>query len=383
MRASNAAVAFTLALLLLACSGADVTDPGISDGDDARLRVTALVVGTPIDLIVVRVTASDIAVPLVFNLPVQDGVAAGTIRMPPGTARTITLEAFDDAGDITHEGSMTIDVRAGPNPPVNIAMLPRGGEVPVTATLADVSVIITPGTADVAAGETQQFTAQIIGPDDQPVAGTVVWAVTNPAFARVSPTGLVTGVHAGALQLVATYGGVAGVAQLTVSGGPDDPGAGELIFNEVMANPSAVADELGEWLELYNPSGSTIDLTGWIVRTASGSECVLSGSIAPGGYFVAVRNLDPLLNGGVSGHATCAVALTNTSLTLTLLTPAGVAVDVVAFGASNAGLAWNLDPDYRTAADNDSGAGWCLGLALYNGVDAGTPGLANHECPGA
>jgi hypothetical protein len=322
-------------------------------------------------------------VPLVFNLPVQNGVAAGTIRMPPGTARTITLEAFDDAGDITHEGSATIDVRAGQNPPVSIAMLPRGGEVPVTATLADVSVIITPGTANVVAGEAQQFAAQIIGPDEQPVAGTVVWAVTNPAFARVSATGLVTGVNAGALQLVATYGGVAGVAQLTVSEGPAEPGAGELIFNEVMANPGAVADELGEWLELYNPSGGTIDVTGWIVRTGSGSECVLSGSIAPGGYFVAVRNPDPLLNGGVTGHVTCAAVLANASLTLTLLTPAGVAVDVVAFAASNAGLAWNLDPDFRSAADNDSGAAWCLGLALYNGVDAGTPGMANHHCQGS
>ena len=34
----------------------------------AELRVSALVVGTPIDLLVVRVTATDIPTPLVFNL---------------------------------------------------------------------------------------------------------------------------------------------------------------------------------------------------------------------------------------------------------------------------------------------------------------------------
>jgi hypothetical protein len=55
-------------------------------------------------------------------------------------------------------------------------------------------------------------------------------------------------------------------------------------------------------------------------------------------------------------------------------------VDLVGFGSSTAGRAWNLDPDSRTAGDNDSLANWCLSLVLYNSVDTGTPGTANHAC---
>ena len=208
------------ALLVGACGGPDLSGPpGTGGTQEAQLRITALVVGTPIDLMVARVTASDIAVPLVFNLPVTEGVATGTLRIPPGEARTITLEAFDELGDVTHEGSATLDVRPGANPPVNIAMLPRGGDIPVTATLAEFSVIITPASAAVAEGATVQFTAQILDPNDNPLAGNVVWAVTNPAFARIDATGLASGMAPGMLSVVATFGGVAGLAQLEVRDG--------------------------------------------------------------------------------------------------------------------------------------------------------------------
>lgn len=206
-------------LLAGGCGGPEPIGPPGTGTREAQLRITAFVVGTPIDLMVARVTASDIAAPLVFNLPVTAGVATGTLRIPPGSARTITLEAFDQLGDVTHEGSATIDVRPGANPPVNIAMLPRGGDIPVTATLAEFSVIVSPSSASLPAGEALQFTAQILDADDNPLAGTVVWAVTNPAFARIDAAGLAIGVAPGTLSVVATFGGVAGLAQLVVTDG--------------------------------------------------------------------------------------------------------------------------------------------------------------------
>jgi hypothetical protein len=447
------------ALLAGGCGGSEPTAPPGPSGD-ARLRITALVVGTPIDLMVATVTASDIAVPLVFNLPVSGGLATGTLRIPPGPARTIGLEAFDELGSVTHEGSATVDVQAGTNPPVSIAMLPRSGDVPVTATLAEFSVIVTPASAAVPAGETLQFTAEILDPDDNPLAGTVTWAVTNPAFARIDAGGLATGVAPGALTVVATFGGVAGVAQLTVtdgvtgtvqgtvsspefgplagvlvtvgvrsgntgaggtyviSGVPEgpvsvsvsglpascaDPGPqgaqvvagqvtvvnfavtctepGSIIFNEIMPDPTSVADANGEWIELYNGTSQAIDLSGWVITNDFGEQCTLTGQVGAGGYFVAARNTDPLQNGGVFGATACNVQLSNsTSFALVLLTPGGSVVDLVGFGSSTAGRAWNLDPDSRTAGDNDSLANWCLSLVLYNSIDTGTPGTANHAC---
>lgn len=207
------------ALLVGACGGSEPTGLPGPGTPNTQLRITALVVGTPIDLMVARVTAADIAVPLVFNLPVTDGVATGTLRIPPGPARTITLEAFDALGNVTHEGSVTLDVHPGANPPVNIAMLPRSGDIPVTATLAEFSVLVSPASAALPAGETLQFSAQILDADDNPLAGAVAWAVTNPAFARINQAGLATGVAPGALSIVATFGGVAGLAQLEITQG--------------------------------------------------------------------------------------------------------------------------------------------------------------------
>ena len=40
---------------------------------------------------------------------------------------------------------------------------------------------------------------------------------------------------------------------------------GDVIINEIMQNPAAVADAAGEWFELYNPTASDIDLDGWTI----------------------------------------------------------------------------------------------------------------------
>ena len=49
-------------------SSCELRPTGPSTQELAELRVSALVAGTPIDLLVVRVTATDIPTPLVFNL---------------------------------------------------------------------------------------------------------------------------------------------------------------------------------------------------------------------------------------------------------------------------------------------------------------------------
>src|SRR5881296_2848755 len=95
-------------LTLMACNPDKISNGG--GPELGEFAVTANVVGTPIATLVVTVTAADIATPLVFNLTVHDGTATGTIKLPPGAARLITVEAFDSNGDVTHEGHKTIDV---------------------------------------------------------------------------------------------------------------------------------------------------------------------------------------------------------------------------------------------------------------------------------
>ena len=202
-----------LAAAVAACSG-DST--GSQPGADAQLQVSANVSATPISTLVVEVTAPDIANPLVFNLEVQNGVASGTLKMPSGESRTITVKAFDSSGQVTHEGSVTLNVGNGQNSPVAITLGPRSGHVPVTVNVGDHSVVVAPASATVAVADSVQLTATLSGPGGSPISGQVEWATLNPGIATVTSSGWVRAHTAGQVQIVATYAGVGGSSTITV-----------------------------------------------------------------------------------------------------------------------------------------------------------------------
>ncbi len=68
---------------------------------------------------------------------------------------------------------------------------------------------------------------------------------------------------------------------------------------------------------------------------------------------------------------------------IVLVNAAGVSIDRVAYDRSwgiEAGRAWQLDPSYASATDNDDAAAWCASSELYAATDTGTPGADNHAC---
>ncbi|HEX6643257.1 MAG TPA: MopE-related protein [Gemmatimonadales bacterium] len=211
-------------LLALGACSSEPVEPG-GPAADASIRVSANVSNTPIDLLVVTVSAGDLPVAAVFNLPVQNGTASGTIRIPPGTARLFTVEAFDPDGEVTHDGAATRDVQRGPNPPLAIPLTPRSGQVPLTITFGDYSVEVSPATAeiDLEVEPTVQLSVVVEDAEGNLVAGPEVqWATTNPGRATVSSTGLVTGHLPGTVDIVATYNGIAGVTHVTLLGAAPD-----------------------------------------------------------------------------------------------------------------------------------------------------------------
>jgi Big-like domain-containing protein len=186
------------------------------------LRITAVTVGTPISTLIVEVEAADLPSTLVFNLTVQNGVASGTIKVPPGSARTIHVSAVDDQGTLTHDGSVTIDVRPGQNPPVQVILRPRSGQIPITVTFGNYTVLVAPteATIDPSVTAQLQLTPTVIDVDGQHIASPQVgWATTQPAVAVVDQHGLVTGIANGTATIVATFEGVAGLSVVTVTKG--------------------------------------------------------------------------------------------------------------------------------------------------------------------
>lgn len=207
----------TLVIATASCSDAPTATEPTAD-ETAGLQVSANVSGTPISTLVVAVSALDITTPLVFNLEVVEGIAQGTLTVPVGADRTFDVKAYDTDGGVTHEGSTTINVNRGSNPPLSIPLRPVAGEVEVTVSMGDYSVVVDPASATLDVAQTQQLTATITDPDGQVVGDPVSWATLNPSIATVDGNGLVTAASGGTVDIVATYNGVAGKSVITVTG---------------------------------------------------------------------------------------------------------------------------------------------------------------------
>lgn len=173
-----------------------------------------------------------------------------------------------------------------------------------------------------------------------------------------------------------------------------------IVITEIMGDPSRVADDRGEYVELFNPNTTAVDIGGW--RLASGpvnppTEGVTfpAGTSIPAcGFVVVVRSTDPAQNGGITGGlAMGSIQLGNNANDwLTLKDGTGTLVDTVAFStrangvvvppstSPTSGASWAVaDP----MADNTIVAGnanWALTPAgtTYGAGDRGTPGTGNY-----
>lgn len=186
---------------------------------------------------------------------------------------------------------------------------------------------------------------------------------------------------------------------------PPEPEPGDLIFSEVMVNPNAAADEDGEWVELYNTSGYTIDITGYSFHDDGADYWVFDAPIQvdPHGFIVLCANPNPAVNGGVTcdgwfyrnpmgempsegqGHGS-GVAIANNDDELVLTSPAGVDIDVFDYDDTDSdpietGMGFGLDPTRMDGVSNDDVGNWCVQTTvLAEGMDPGTPGQANDAC---
>jgi len=198
---------------LVACSPHGAVEP---PGGESRLIVTADVSGTSVATIVVEVTAPDLPAGLLFNIPISNSVASGTITLRAGSGRNITMRAYDAGGVETHSGSVTIDIHAGTNATISLVLIPLTGDVPIQVTLGSFSVTVTPSTISVAVGETAQLTALIKDWNGNPATASVAWATSDPGIASVDASGLVAGTRAGITTIAATFRGTTGTATVTV-----------------------------------------------------------------------------------------------------------------------------------------------------------------------
>ena len=126
------------------------------------------------------------------------------------------------------------------------------------------SISVSPSSATVAVGSTQQLVATANPPGS---ATSFTWSSSDNAVATVSTSGLVTGVAAGTATISASAGGKTGRATITVPAPPPPPGSEVLIG----AGDIAVCGSTGD------------DATSNILVTTSGTVFTLGDNAYPNG----------------------------------------------------------------------------------------------------
>jgi hypothetical protein len=152
-----------------------------------------------------------------------------------------------------------------------------------TSTPAPVltTINVTLSSPNVVVGQKITATAAGVDQNGAPItAGTVTWSSSSTSVATVGDSASITAVAAGTAQIIATVGTLTGQATVTVAA------PAGIKINEVESNGGTP----GDWVELYNPTTATVDMSGWILKDNDDTHTYAfpaSTTIAAGGYFVA------------------------------------------------------------------------------------------------
>jgi len=249
------------ALIIATCAGCAVADT-------AELTITEPTVPAPV---VSQIVLNPSAVSMTPGEAREFSVAAswsdGSTTLPPlvwsvtgGTMQGLHYIAGTTAGTFKviarHAGSAvadtsTVTITAAAPPP------------PVTPTLQ--AVVVTPATASVAAGQTQQFAAAGTMSDGSTAAPTVTWSATG---GTVSASGLFTApAQAGTVKVIATAGLLADTSVVTVTvAAPPSSSAVPLVLRRLDGGTGATQVSSGIPL----PPGTLMPSAGGSVRVFLG-----------------------------------------------------------------------------------------------------------------
>ena len=157
---------------------------------------------------------------------------------------------------------------------------------------------------------------------------------------------------------------------------------GRIIITEIQNNPNG-EDDLREYVELFNPNASPVDINGWTLQDCGDRVANLSGQIPGRGHFVVARSLNRGENGGVDAQAEMGdLFLPNGYGSVLLFDQNEVLVDQVRYEPG--GESWpNRRPGealelLEPAADNRDGAAWVAADDSYGDGGKGSPGRATR-----
>lgn len=163
---------------------------------------------------------------------------------------------------------------------------------------------------------------------------------------------------------------------------PDAPEPGDVVINEIMADPSPVVGlPDAEFVELLNTTTTkTFDLTGWTYSDGGDEFTLPAATLPPGGHVIitSAANVAALAAFGTTVEPSGSVSLINTDDPITVKEPGGLTIDAVTYSddwyndAIKADGGWTLERIDPTTPCS-SAANW----TASNDALGGTPGEQN------
>lgn len=179
-------------------------------------------------------------------------------------------------------------------------------------------VVLSPPSAALAVGASQQFTATATYSDGSTANVTTMasWSSSQSSIATVSASGLATAVSAGTAMVTATLGGVSGSAPITISAASKTP-------ISLAISPSPINTSIGATQQLAVTAtysdGSTAAVTAQVTWTSSNNQIA---TVSSSGLVTGVAAGSTSIRGTLDGvSATAAVSVVAKTVTAVAVTP--------------------------------------------------------------
>src|SRR3989441_968895 len=280
---------------------------------------TAVVTVTPVPVASVTVSpasaSAQVGQAVQFSATTKDS-AAGVL-----TGRAVSWSSSNPSV-ASVSGSGLVTAMAAGSAMITATSEGRSGTAAVTVTHVPVaSVAVTPASATIQVGQTQQLAATLKDASGNTLSGRAVsWSSATPSVASVSSNGLVTGLAAGSAVITATSEGQSGTAAITVTTVP---------VATVAVTPASATIQVGQTQQLAatltDAGGNTLSgrAVSWTSSTPSPASVSGSGlvtGLAAGSAVITATSE------GQSG--TAAIAVTSVPVATVAVTPASATIQV-------------------------------------------------------
>lgn len=165
--------------------------------------------------------------------------------------------------------------------------------------------------------------------------------------------------------------------------------ASSIMITEIIQDPSAVSDNLGEWFEIYNQSRTDIDINGWTIKDDGSNEHVIDNGgplVVPAWDFLVLgKDANTVSNGNVTLDYEYggSITLGNTSDAVVLMNASSQEMarvnydDGATFPDPTGASMYLTDPNL----DQNTGANWATSTTPWPGSagDFGSPGEPNEQ----